>query len=286
MDDLPDDILEMIFLKIPATSLVKTVMLVSKRWNTILSGDIFWIEKSLHDKRLSKQVIQILKQNDLLDSKKFYFNNVFNRNLLLNPCGNEGFKHWLIDSLTGHIDSMTAQLRDKNFAKKHISRYYVMSVDENYESFMWIVENDQIGTAKSEPLLDQNNKLYKNFATWNKFTGKLQVIDLTHFVTKQFLANIHYKLEVKEYYAARTDCGSRYLLAVVLLDNGFNMVDNFTYEKRTLLNPDGRWKLATHVFEVDKPVRYLVFYHGGCDLKNWKGYYGSKMTNGSVRIII
>jgi len=146
-----------------------------------------------------------------------------------------------------------------------------------------------VGTNKSAPLLNSKQQMLKNFATSHTFSGKLQVIDLNEALDLRLLAGIECKIEVMENFAARTDCGSRYMLVVYLLDEEFAMVDNFAYEERSsVAGTDGTWKSARHVFELGggHSIRYVVFYHGGCDLRCWSGFYGCKVTNGSVKLFV
>ena len=86
-------------------------------------------------------------------------------------------------------------------------------------------------------------------------------------------------------YAPRFDCGSRYYLKVYLLDDGYNLVDSYIFEDSFPQWCEAKWKKASHVFDVNKKIRYVIFYHAGCDTQFWAGFYGSKMSSGSIRIL-
>lgn len=284
INSLPDDMLEEILIRIPAEFLCKNVTLVSKRWRNIIETDIFWIEKGLRDEKFDKRVIQILQEKNKLIPKQLYFNCIFNKNLLKNPCGDLGFKYWV--ELESDHENIENLFKDVNNSKKYIDIYKKNYLNEKFTLQSWYIECEQTGTAKNKQLLKKNKEPYKNFVTSFTLIAKLQVIDVGSFITEGFIEQYDVHLEVKEFYAARMDCGSRYILSVHLVDNDFNMVDNFYFQKRSLIETDGEWRIATHDFVIVKPFRYILFYHAGCDLKFWKGFYGSKMTNSSVRICI
>ena len=82
IQDLPNILLEEIFIRLPGTFLCKSASLVSKRWRNVIQKDIFWIEKSIRDKRLDRRVITYLYEKKALWPKRIYFDSVFNRNLI------------------------------------------------------------------------------------------------------------------------------------------------------------------------------------------------------------
>lgn len=282
LDQLPDDILEEILLRVPGDLLCKKAVLVSKRWRELIESKFFWIEKSLRDRRLTYPVFRALCDNPQFNAKSIYFGNIFRANLLKNPCGYQRFKYWLYTSSY----EISTFLRSEEYAKKYINDYKKRRLDERWSNDWWRVESGQSGASKTKPLLDANFKLMKNFVTSHRFVGKLQVIDVNDFITADFLRSIPLKLEVKEWYTSRVDCGSKYVLAVHLIDKNFNMIDNCIHEVRSAPETDGEWRLASHVFDIKSPIRYIIFYHAGCDTKTLNGYYGSKMTNGSVKFLL
>ena len=52
INELPEDLLEEIFINIPAKDLCLKTMRVCKKWRSIIDSDTFWIEKCLRDKKL------------------------------------------------------------------------------------------------------------------------------------------------------------------------------------------------------------------------------------------
>ena len=267
IDDLPSDILEDIFLRVPAKTLCKSVVLVSKHWHDLIESEIFWIEKGLYDKRLNKTVLNTLQEKEMFKSaKRFYFTTFLDRNLVKNPCGFEKFLHW-------HRGDF-GKLRD---LEKLINSY--SSSNQNIQGFQ--IENPP-GNGMREQILDAKEKPCKCFVTSYTEAGKYQIVELD----EQIIQDIKPKIEIKENYGARFDCGSKYSLKVLLVDSEFKERDKFEFEDIMEEWCDAKWKEIKHTFNVDFPVKYVVFFHSGKDTQFWAGNYGSKMTNGSVRIII
>jgi len=65
INELPDEILEQIFLRLSAIDLTKKVNLVCKKWNFLIKNNEFWIQKSIHDKKLTKQKLQLLNERQI-----------------------------------------------------------------------------------------------------------------------------------------------------------------------------------------------------------------------------
>ena len=142
----------------------------------------------------------------------------------------------------------------------------------------FLVENEQHG-AKSHLYEADNKTMLKNFVTTYHIGRKYQVIELDD----DLIGQIKPKIEVGENWTERIGCG--YYLSVLLLDATFRIVDWFKFEEVKPQWSDAEWKKVSHVFKVDKPVRFILYYHAGIDNIFWAGYYGPKMTNSSVRII-
>ena len=95
INELPDEILEQIFLRLSAIDLTKNVILVCKKWNIVITNNEFWIQKSIHDKILTKQELQLLNERQIgWNAKKNYFNNIFSKNLLKNGSAENTFDNW------------------------------------------------------------------------------------------------------------------------------------------------------------------------------------------------
>jgi hypothetical protein len=147
----------------------------------------------------------------------------------------------------------------------------------------WEVQDDQ----GIDRFIDENTKPYRNFATSYRLAEKMQLVDLYEecLIAKK-LHLINAKIQVSEHYAPRADCGSKYNMCVFLISDSFEVVDEFKLEERFEQWSETHWREAKHLFTLVKPIRYVLFYHSGVDRQFWAGFYGSKMTNGSIRILL
>ena len=84
--DLPDDLLRETLLKLPAQELVKSCMLVSKKWQNFVDSPAFWKEKC----KLDLSYTDAMLLSDSGDFKKLYFQNPYSRNLIQNSRADEG----------------------------------------------------------------------------------------------------------------------------------------------------------------------------------------------------
>lgn len=97
INDLPDDLLDEIFLCLSADDLCKCVPIVCKRWLNLVNKESFWVQKCLRDNRLNKYLISKLNERQLgwnCLAKKIYLSDIFSKNLLINPCGVDSFDNW------------------------------------------------------------------------------------------------------------------------------------------------------------------------------------------------
>lgn len=204
------------------------------------------------------------------------------RNYLKNPSGEEGFKHWCFCRNLG-IKDLTC---DDNF--KPIIDYYNnnKSVEISQERKLWTIENgdEQLG---SRILTNDNGATMKNFATSHEWAQKFQVIDLyEECPAAHWLDQLYARVEVSEKYVSRSDCGCQYALRVYLVNDQYKMVDSYKFNDRFAQGYSSAWKKAGFVFNISKKIRYILFYHGGCDSQFWAGFYGPKMSAGCIRITI
>jgi len=271
IQNLPDILLEEILINLPGTFLCKSASLVSKHWRDIIQSDMFWIEKNIRDNRLDRKTISYLNENNALLPKKIYFNRVFNKNLLKNPCGNDGFMHWL---------QASQEPRDRTNVMNMINDYKKTLRNKTSSNILnFAIETEQTGT--NNILYEADNKTpLKNFVTSHSIGRKYQVIELD----EDLIGHIKPKIVLSENWTERFDCGCQYYLSVLLVDATFQIVDWFKFEEVIPQWSDAEWKKVSHVFEVTKPVKYILYYHAGKDTQFWAGNYGAKMTNSSVTI--
>jgi hypothetical protein len=220
--------------------------------------------------------VKRLHHNNIYLAKSFYFKNPFQRNIIKNPCGDNGFSYWCLDTPFNR-EFMGGNLMEF-FLKNNIHR------QDTVQYNAWKIESDHHGSE--ELIID--NKVVKNFATSYREATKFQMIDLeTEGLTRQILDKMKLKIRIFENYAARNDCGSRYCLIVRLLNHKFEQIDEFKFEDTIAQWQSGNWHEVSHVFEIDSnDLRYIFYYHHGSDTQFWAGFYGMKITNSTVQFLI
>ena len=223
------------------------------------------------------------------------------RNLLKNPFGDENFDHWIscddldhetdFRSLIDYYTTYNEQLERCNPTDQFGDQW--MNIERSPDGLDDpMIENKPVGAfvtsfKKGErcQVIDLNNEyLSENeYKSEQKPFPKGGKYKLTQLLIDLLKENNTPKIEIKENYAARRDCGSIYSLKCFLVSSDYKVVDKFIFEDTINLDK-AKWKEVQHVFNVKVAVRYLIFYHSGVDTQFWSGFYGSKMTNGSVEI--
>ena len=97
INDLPDDLLDEIFLCLPGKDLCQCVPLVCSRWFHLVSNESFWVQKCLRDNHLNKYLIGKLNEKQIgwnCLAKQIYLSGIFSKNLLVNACGCNSFDDW------------------------------------------------------------------------------------------------------------------------------------------------------------------------------------------------
>jgi hypothetical protein len=92
---LPEFVLERVFFHLPGKDLLVNCQLVCKYWRAVLENEAFWRKKCVKDKKLVRHQVRLLQSLDIFECKRFYFANMFQKNFLKNPCGNEMMNHWV-----------------------------------------------------------------------------------------------------------------------------------------------------------------------------------------------
>ncbi|KAM4014707.1 F-box only protein 44 isoform 1-T2 [Anomaloglossus baeobatrachus] len=182
--------------------------------------------------------------------RMFYFLHLRKKNLLKNPMAAENFKHWHKDQDGG---------------------------DE------WKVE--KLPGAHGRPFPD--DKVKKYFVTSYGLCLKSQTIDLKkEGYYAEFMDVVRPNIIVKDWYAARHDCGCQYQLLVRLLSQDKTVMEEFQPEPVNIEQwSNAEWAQIEHTFSNYAPgVRYIYFQHGGQDRQFWAGWYGIRVTNSSVTI--
>jgi hypothetical protein len=263
INELPDEILEQIFLRLSAIDLTKKVNLVCKKWNFLIKNNEFWIQKSIHDKKLTKQKLQLLNERQIgWNAKKNYFNNIFSRNLLKNGSAENTFDNWYfcgnknIENL--NIENLVLKCKQESVKK---------SGPNNFKT-EWAKCKDGWSIEKHKINLLDNNKEMCVFVTSYFLSTKMQCIDLwDEGVDEETFNQLMLDIEISELYSARANMGCEYKLKVYLLSKDFQLVDSFFHDE-TIHDPvpDLNWKLIKHKFDsrsFKKDVRYILYSHSG-----------------------
>ncbi|XP_020373880.2 F-box only protein 6-like isoform X3 [Rhincodon typus] len=243
--DMHEDVLVEILSYVPARELVRTCRVVCRMWKDLVDGIHIWKGKCIREGYFKKNG-DVYPKN----WKVFYFLQSLKKNLLKNPCAEEGFNHWTIDHNGGDnwkIEALPGGLGSA-FPDRHIKNYFVTSY----------------GLCQKSQLID----LVAN-GLWENLLDEFQP-----------------KIVVSDWYAARRDCGCVYSLEVKLLSKSKTVLKR--YKSKEIKIPqwsDAKWNQLTHVFEAyGRGVRFVWFSHKGQDTQFWAGWYGVRVTNSSVTV--
>ncbi|XP_048206192.1 F-box only protein 44 isoform X3 [Perognathus longimembris pacificus] len=246
INELPENILLELFTHVPARQLLLRCRPVCSLWRDLIDLATLWKRKCLREGFITRDGDQ-----PVADWKIFYFLRSLHRNLLHNPCAEaEGFEFWSLDVNGG---------------------------DE------WKVEDLSKDQRKEFP----NDQVKKYFVTSYYTCLKSQVVDLkAEGYWEELMDTTRPVIEVKDWFAARPDCGSKYQLCVQLLSSAHAPLGTFQPDPATIQQKsDAKWREVSHTFSNYPPgVRYIWFQHGGVDTHYWAGWYGPRVTNSSITI--
>lgn len=159
------------------------------------------------------------------------------RNLLVNPCGQEGLSGW-------------QQLNRQQY---------------------WQVETCDVPVSEG---------ITTNFVSGFAWCIMAQRVLLHNFVRDPSAVRI----EVTAKFMGRTDCPSVFRLEAVLLDAGGRRSLQAAVTP-ALSAPSDSWERASLVLEASPGAHALVVVVHGKDERFWRGSFGSKVTDISVRIL-
>uniref|UniRef100_A0A452VDM0 F-box protein 6 n=1 Tax=Ursus maritimus TaxID=29073 RepID=A0A452VDM0_URSMA len=184
------------------------------------------------------------------DWKAFFFLCSLRRNLLRNPCAEEDMTSWQIDSNGGN---------------------------------QWRVESLPGDHGTDFP----DSKVKKYFVTSFEMCLKSQLVDLkAEGYWDELLDTFRPEIEVKDWFAARADCGCTYHIRVHLVSDNYIVLASFEPPPVTIHQwNNAKWTEVSHTFSDYPPgVRHILFQHGGKDTQFWAGWYGPRITNSSIII--
>uniref|UniRef100_F7F4J2 F-box protein 44 n=1 Tax=Monodelphis domestica TaxID=13616 RepID=F7F4J2_MONDO len=184
------------------------------------------------------------------DWKVFYFLCSLQKNLIRNPCAEEKYRFWNIE---------------KNGGDK------------------WKVED--IPSAHGTEFPDLRVK--KCFVTSYDTCVKSQWVNLkANGYWEELMDTVKPDIMIKDWFAARKDCGCTYHIRVRLLSANKKVLAEFKPAPVAIEQwSKAEWREVSYKFSNYPPrVRFIQFQHGGKDTQFWAGWYGPKITNSSITI--
>lgn len=245
INELPENILLEVFTYVPARRLVLVCRLVCSLWRDLIDLMTLWKRKSLREGFISEDF-----EEPVSDWKIFYFLCSLRRNLLRNPCAEEGMRSWQIDYNGGDH---------------------------------WKVESLPGGHGQNFP----DSRVKKYFVTSFGLCLKSQMVDLkAEGYWEELMDTVRPDIVVKDWFAARADCGCTYNIRVQLVSANYIALASFEPPPVTIQQwNDAQWTEVSHTFSDYPPgVRHILFQHGGKDTQFWAGWYGPRVTNSSIII--
>nr|KAF6294281.1 F-box protein 44 [Pipistrellus kuhlii] len=202
INELPESILLELFTHVPARQLLLRCRLVCSLWRDLIDLVTLWKRKCLREGFITEDWDQ-----PVADWKIFYFLRSLHRNLLHNPCAEEGFEFWSLDVNGGDEWKVEALSRDqrKEFPNDQVKKYFVTS----YYTCL-----------------------------------KSQVVDLkAEGYWEELMDTTRPDIKVKDWFAARPDCGSKYQLSVQLLSSAHAPLGTFQPDPATIQQKsDAKWR--------------------------------------------
>ncbi|XP_072464965.1 F-box only protein 44-like [Notamacropus eugenii] len=245
INELPENVLLEVFSLVPARELLLHCQPVCRLWRDLINLVTLWKQKCQREGFISENGDQ-----PVADWKIFYFLCSLQRNLIQNPCAQEGFKFWRIDKNRGdkwNVEDIPRE-QGREFPDPQIKKCFVTSYD----------------TCLKSQLVDLKSKGY-----W-----------------KELMDTVRPDIVIKDWFAARNDCGCTYRIHVKLLSDNYKVLAEFRPAPAYIEQWSGaEWKEVFYTFSNYPPgVRYIHFQHGGKDTQFWAGWYGPSVTNSSITI--
>ncbi|XP_030798728.1 F-box only protein 6 isoform X2 [Rhinopithecus roxellana] len=128
-------------------------------------------------------------------------------------------------------------------------------------------------------------KVKKYFVTSYEMCLKSQLVDLVaEGYWEELLDTFRPDIVVKDWFAARADCGCTYQLKVQLTSADYFVLASFEPPPVTIQQwNNAAWTEVSYTFsDYPRGVRYILFQHGGRDTQYWAGWYGPRVTNSSI----
>nr|XP_042128448.1 F-box only protein 44 isoform X6 [Peromyscus maniculatus bairdii] len=227
INELPENILLELFTHIPARQLLLRCRPVCSLWRDLIDLVTLWKRKCLREGFITEDWDQ-----PVADWKIFYFLRSLRRNLLHNPCAEAN-------------ERTKAQRRKETCLWSHspllleLKGFEFWSLDVNGGD-EWKVEDLSKDQRKEFP----NDQVKKYFVTSYYTCLKSQVVDLkAEGYWEELMDTTRPDIEVKDWFAARPDCGSKYQLCVQLLSSAHAPLGTFQPDPVTIQQKsDANWR--------------------------------------------
>ncbi|XP_072464964.1 F-box only protein 6-like isoform X2 [Notamacropus eugenii] len=133
INELPENVLLELFSLVPARVLLRHCRPVCSLWRDLIDLVSLWKRKCQREGFISENWDQ-----PVVDWKVFYFLCSLQRNLIRNPCAQEGLKYWTIDKNGGDNWKVenTPGAHGKEFPDPRVKKYFVTSYQTCLKSQM------------------------------------------------------------------------------------------------------------------------------------------------------
>ncbi|XP_039618146.1 F-box only protein 27-like [Polypterus senegalus] len=239
LSEVSDDILFLILIHVPFCELITNCRLVCKRWKDVVNSQALWRVK--YEQALSKKLQSRLPSHT--NWKNLFFK-LFARNLIKNPCGDDGFEHWNVNHGGDGwvIEHHHGELKNTTSPNCFVT------------SFWWCKKTqciDLLEEGFEEHFLDD----FQPDILINDWYGS------RHDCGAKYKIKVHLLNSRKEP-----------LMSFKRQYPEIPQWNNSSYYK------------VQHVFHNYGPgVRFIFFSHQGTDNKFWAGHYGARIANSTVK---
>ncbi|CAH2314155.1 F-box only 17-like [Pelobates cultripes] len=243
LEPFPDEILQKILSFLPPRELVTRCRLVSRRWKHLVDSPTLWKLKCEHERHAD-----LLRASSLCNFfpwQRVFVKEIFWRNLIRNPCGQDGFDHWNV------IHGGDGWVVENNRCPVEGAESQTCFVT----SFFWCSKSQTIDLLKEgfcEHYLDVHQP----------------PIVISDWVAGREDCGCMYEINIHLLAADRQ--------SIKTFSNPTLQIDQWNNQI---------YHQVSHVFENYGPgVRFVQFSHKGKDTLFWKGWYGARITNTSVTV--
>ncbi|XP_063001167.1 F-box only protein 44-like [Elgaria multicarinata webbii] len=250
--DLPEGVLLDVLSLVPSKDLICNCRLVCSQWRDLVDLPILWKRKFEQEDSAS----------DWKESKIFYILCHMEKNLIQNPCGEEGLDSWEIE-VPPEGQWKTEEVSEKDSLELETTDILLRNI-----------------YMKDEDIPYQHVK--KCFVACNGLCVKSQRITLKdHGYWDQLIDEINPTIVVKDWYYYTRHC--LYRLCVKLLSADFKVLQEYCSgdEYKSDLK-DNEWREVSYTFNsCPAGVRHVLFQHQG----NWeRPGSGMRMTKSSLTL--